>query len=224
MVERRSGSDASRRTPESPESAWRGKYWRVWSDALVEAGFAPNLPQERYADSELIEVMVALTRKLGRCPAEVDLQMERSTGNDIPSSKRFRVRFGAHRARVAAVRAHAVEHDYQDVLALLPIEDHDEPAAGSTSPRRHGPRRGARVSAEARQVLQRYRSDAVPTRHRQINRELFVKAELIHKIATDDAVGIENYWHTRFAEKRTNGEWFELSRQDIAAFKRRKFM
>ncbi len=41
---------------------------------------------------------------------------------------------------------------------------------------------------------------------------------------TDDRYGTESYRHKRFAEKRVNGEWFELSKADIAVFRRRKFI
>jgi hypothetical protein len=58
----------------------------------------------------------------------------------------------------------------------------------------------------------------------QISLQLPGDLELVHTIRTDDAYGIEDYWHRRFEPKNTKGEWFILSREDVQAFKKRKFM
>ncbi len=68
------------------------------------------------------------------------------------------------------------------------------------------------------------RSNAVGRRERELAIQLPEEVKVVHPIKTDDPVGIENYWHGRFAERRKNGEWFELTAKDVAAFKRRKFM
>ncbi len=68
------------------------------------------------------------------------------------------------------------------------------------------------------------RSNAVGRRQCELAIQLPEKATLIHSIATDDPPGIEGYWHRRFADRRRNGEWFELTAEDVAAFRRRKFM
>jgi Meiotically up-regulated gene 113 len=65
---------------------------------------------------------------------------------------------------------------------------------------------------------------SVGRRQYEIALQLPEKLTLVHSITTDDPSGIEVYWHKRFEPKRANGEWFELSAQDVRAFKRRTFM
>lgn len=67
------------------------------------------------------------------------------------------------------------------------------------------------------------RSNAVGRREYELAIQLPEKAAVVHRILTDDPVGIEAYWHKRFDSKRKNGEWFELDSREVGAFKRRKF-
>jgi hypothetical protein len=68
------------------------------------------------------------------------------------------------------------------------------------------------------------RSNEFGRREREIALQLPEKATRVHTIRTDDPVGIEAYSHNRFDARRKNGEWFELTSEDVKAFKRRKFM
>ena len=53
----------------------------------------------------------------------------------------------------------------------------------------------------------------------QIKLQLPHAVEVIHVIHAADHSRAESYWHRRFAARRLNGEWFELSEAEVAEFK-----
>jgi hypothetical protein len=59
-----------------------------------------------------------------------------------------------------------------------------------------------------------------PVHTERVNLLLQVSLDVVHLIKTDDPIGVEDYWHKRFATKRKHGEWYELDSKDVAAFKK----
>jgi Meiotically up-regulated gene 113 len=200
---------------------WRGTFWRTWGDALAEAGFAPNLTTEAHPRDELIVSLAALARKYGRFPTYSELRMAKRDDPSFPTHHAFH-RLGDHAARIELVRTYASEHrEYRDVLDVLP------PAEGAAVDGHGISERGRDGAVYMLKLGKHYKigkSFSVPRRHKEIAIELPEKPDVVHVISTDDPTGIEAYWHKRFAEKNTNGEWFALTRDDVQAFKRRRFM
>jgi len=204
---------------------WFGVHWACWGDALLEAGFEPNRMQVAYNDQEVLRRYAELALELGRIPVRGDLQIKRREDASFPSYGVF-TRLGTKDVLLRKLAEYCgstpgfekvVDWCERPSPVPEPLPDGDAAAsfeAGYVYMIQHGRRREYKIG----------RTNNVLRREGEIALELPQKARPIHVIRTDDPAGIESYWHRRFADRRMNGDWFELSTADVAAFRRRKFM
>ncbi len=199
------------------------KYWIRWGDAVRDAGFEPNQKNEAFSDTLLIEKFIALTREHCRLPGYRDLRMKARGDKDFPSADAYS-RLGTKQKLLSKVAKYCSEHEgFEDILLLTgPAAKPDQLLLDNdhaTSERigyvyllKHGSRMEYKIGKTFNPLR----------REGEIALQLPEKLEPIHYIKTDDPAGIESYWHTRFADKRKEGEWFSLTAADVRAFKKWK--
>lgn len=206
------------------KSAWAGIYWARWSDALKEAGFAPNKMTSGLDRTYLIGKLVELIRQLGRLPSEYDMKLWRRKNPQYPGHKTFANRLGAKAELVQKVYAYCRERAaFSDVVPLC--EAYISSSAVTVDTTSTGASADGYVYLlKAGRYYKIGRTNALGRREYELSIQLPGKAATVHSIRTDDPPGIEAYWHKRFEAKRRNGEWFALQASDVNAFRRRKFM
>jgi AcrR family transcriptional regulator len=143
--------------------------------------------------------------------------MYRRAHPDCPSEKTIHGHFGSKDDLLLHLRAWIADKTgFDDIAAMLgPAPEPGEARASWTQSLVYLLQSGRHYKIG--------RSDRIERRVREIRAAMPEALRLVHSIRTDDPVGIEAYWHRRFADRRANGEWFRLSHADVAAFKRRKF-
>ena len=202
---------------------WFGKYWVRWGDAVQEAGYEPNKLQEGYGEDVLIEKYIKLIRELGHIPVRGELLLKRRSDASFPNSKTFE-RMGTKAQLISKVfeycRNHAGLDDIVQLCAAIPSNE-----KAVTGEKVKGDRDGCVYLLKVGRYYKIGKTNSIGRREYELAIQLPQKPRTVHVIQTDDPSGIETYWHTRFAAKRTNGEWFDLDSSDVHAFKRRsKFM
>jgi hypothetical protein len=200
---------------------WRGVHWARWSEALKDAGFEPNPPKTKPDPDLTLGQLADATRRHGRFPTAAEFNLDRRTW-PAPSLGTLKRQFGDRAMLIGRLRRWAAERpDYADLAALLPPDPAvQSEAADAIPPAGPAPARGfvRLFRCEARHHLSRI-GDA-DGRRRAPPVALPRTAVLEHAIATDDPTGVEAYWRRRFAYRRLDGDWFALTDQDVAAFKR----
>lgn len=202
---------------------WYGRYWIRWSEALREAGFSPNRLQTSFDSEFLLRRYLDLARELGHQPVQGELIRKRRQDPTFPHHRVFR-RFGSLRDLPAKALEYCRAHSGFDDVAGLLTATASGATATVTSKAHQAAVQGAVYLLKSGRFYKIGRTNAVGRRERELAIQLPEKARTVHVIRTDDPVGIEAYWHNRFASKRRHGEWFELDAGEVSAFRRRKFM
>lgn len=204
-----------------------GKYWARWGDALSEAGYSRNELQPRRSDEDLLGHLTQYVRELGRIPVYSELRLKSRRDPSFPSDKTLR-RLGDKRLLAKKLRDHCLARDETDVVTLCDVElskpENNERTLDERAKADDAPNLGYVYLLRSGRHYKIGRSNSVGRRERELAIQLPETSRIVHSIKTDDPVGIEAYWHGRFNDRRKNGEWFELTALDVAAFKRRKFM
>jgi len=205
-------------------SDWQGKFWARWGDALVEAGFKPNQLQGPRSEQELLGALASLARELGHFPVANEIKLKARTEAGFPWHNTF-TKFGGKHSLAARLHDFCSNRGEEDVAAMCDAvvsrNSRSTPTAedaetGTTTQLgyvyliKHGTRREYKIG----------RTNNMLRREGEIGIELPERIEPIHVIETDDPAGIEAYWHRRFADKQLRNEWFQLTTDDVKAFKR----
>lgn len=207
------------------ETDWKGKYWVRWSDAVKEVGLSAQKMAVAYDEEFLINKYIKLIRELGHIPISPELRMKSRNDKDFPSDSTYHSRFGNKRVIIKKIIEYCNQRTGNDDILNLCMpalvqtgvsEEENESSDNAVI--------GFVYLIKSGRFYKTGRSNAIGRREYELGIQLPEKSQTIHSIRTDDPVGIEGYWHRRFEVKRKNGEWFELSSEDVRAFKRRKFM
>lgn len=208
------------------EHWWMGRYWARWNDALAEAGFGPNRwVKEGFDDEKLVRHLAELARELGHYPVISERRMRHTADPSFPDAGVFDRKLGARDAQLRLLMQFALDNpDFAmvwDMCRSLVTGEVSEPKPGRGEPVVNGYVYLVKSGKHHKIGM----TNHVGRRTYEIDLQLPEKLEVVHVIPTDDPAGIERYWHQRFASKRTNGEWFLLTGDEIAAFcSRRDYM
>lgn len=200
-------------------AAWRGVYWARWGDAVKDAGLTPNTAPLKYDEEFLLSSIADVCRHFGRIPSVMDFRIYGRNHPELPNHKSIYRHFHSTENMLRHLAEWTRQNgSYADVAAMLAGRFDDDPQASKSAVD------GFVYLIEWGVNYKIGRGNQLERRVKQVRTGLPDSGKLVHAIRTDDPPGIEAYWHRRFADKRAeNGEWFKLSKYDVAAFKRRKF-
>jgi hypothetical protein len=204
------------------KSDWYPYHWLRWNDAIKEAGLAPNQLSTAISKDTAIEKLIRFIREIGHFPVSGEFRIKARQDATFPSHGVFE-KFGSKKKMAAAVVNHCqIQGGMEDIIEICNEHVGEIDLSLEEVTETSGNEDGFIYLMKSGRYYKIGRTDAVGRRYSEIKTQMPEAVEIVHHITTDDPSGIEAYWHKRFASRRKNGEWFDLTRADINAFKRRK--
>ena len=204
-------------------SSWDGIYWSKWSDALLEAGFAPNQRTKKFEDGVIFELLVAVCRHYKRRPSVCDMRLFRRTVNPDFPIESIRSRIGVDKLWVSFSKlAKQAANNFADIFAFLGEPTSTEAKEDFGAELGTSATDGYVYLSKSGDHYKIGRSDEIERRVKEVRTQMPESLVLTNTIRTDDPSGIERYWHERFQHQRANGEWFKLSPRKCGGFQTSK--
>jgi len=76
------------------QSAWKGRYWARWTDAVREAGYDPNTLTERIPDETMLLELASFVTDLGRFPVRDEINIAARQRPAVPVWTTVKRRYG----------------------------------------------------------------------------------------------------------------------------------
>jgi len=204
------------------QDAWRGKYWSDWGDAVREAGLTANEKTTALDRDYVMSHYLLASRQRGRPATMPDLRIYAKSTVGAPGHNAFARQYaGLNGLRLVAKEFIKANDGWADLAELFADVLPEPEGTGQKSVAKEG---WIYLLGDQRGSYKIERRDDVEGDGKPIAVAKQEKLNIEHLIRTDDPVGIEAYWHNRFADRRANGAWFKLTPDDIRAFKKRRFM
>lgn len=177
------------------ESDWYPYIWLRWSDALMDAGYAPNKFQTAIDSDLIIQSYIHLVRELGKLPVAGEIRRKSKNDKSFPSHSVFD-RFGGKEKLIKAVILYCQTHPgNEDIITLCsecnPSAIHEQQEDTKKTSKVNS---GFVYLMKSGKHYKIGRTNSVGRREREFAIQIPVSPKTVHSIETDDPVGIEAYW------------------------------
>lgn len=209
------------------QSAWKGKHWARWTDAVREAGYDPNALTQKIPDEGILEQLAGFITKLGHFPVRDEINMQSRIASGFPVWQTIRKRYGGMPQTAAALLVFSRETANTALAKLCEARlEHEalKPKREANDQRQTIAKTGF-VYLKYSPSLRLYKIGKANDAHKRgAGISLLLPEDLVpkHEIRTDCPYILEKYWENRFRAKKKQGEWYDLTSADINSFKKRR--